>query len=512
MPKPPAMLSFHALAGRRASSLLTAMLCIVVVAMSLACLLRRVSSRSMSAHRSSAWAEALTTAEAAADMTTADLSALLPEVRLNQQTGTGSGVSQLPSAVVAALGVTSSGLSLAQGNTVTYTPAPLTHGGEGAGRQDATVSIEVVLLSQLLNGGLLSVQGVTGVLADPLTALNGSDLQLIRLRARGSVGVPGLNRADPDKLDGALRRQNLVWDRTAGGRVATPTVTREIDALLKPVLPFQSAVTSVARVNASSTGAVFDSFNSLDPLASTSGRYDLTKRLRNGDVNVGNNDATLPGTIYGDARSNGGNIAKTARITGKVDNAFLQPLPLIKTPTWTSSALPIPLLGVSTLAAGTLVAPKRYKYDDVNGTLHITRGLPATNTNVEIWITGDLTGRLILDSGVTAKIYIEGSVPLDAGSLNNTSERAANLQIYGLRRSGGSDTAVIQLALGDVCAAIYAPTHAVKLTGTGDFQGAITCASFRSTDPVHVHFDEALILNVGPILRYAMTSWMERRF
>lgn len=487
-----------------ASTLLAALLSILVITLITAGVLQRIASRTGTAHRSIAWNDALTTAEAAADMTIADLSALLPDVRLNSGSGVTLGVSQLPSSIVSSLGIGSNGLSLAQGTTLSFSPAALTHGGEGAGRQEASVSIDVLSLNQLLTSGALSVQGVSGLNANPLGILSGGDLQLVRLRVRGTVNVPG-RRADDDALDARLRRQTLVWDRRSGQGATAPSVSREIEVLLKPVFPWQGAVTSGGTVSVPASDAVFDSFNPLNSAASTLGLYDLTKRLSNGDVTAGNDQLTLAGSVYGDVRTSGANFQKTDRISGEVDNSFSQPLPLIRPPSW--SATPVAVTGTTVLPAGTPLTPARYKFTSINGTLRITAGLLGLGTNVEIWVTGNVAGRLIFDPGVRAKLYVEGNVQLDPGCLTNGSQRASALQIYGI--PGAASAPAIQLGLGDVTAAIYAPTHAVRLTGSGDFQGGITCGSFEATAGACVHFDESLSINAGPILRYAVASWIE---
>jgi hypothetical protein len=498
---------------REGGTLAIALLTVAVLAAIAACVLSTVSSHMRTAQTSAAWKEALTTAESAVDMTVADLTGLLPDVRLDASEGLAIGTSQLPLDLVTRLGVGSNGLNLAQGITLSYKPAALTHGGEGSGRQEATVFIDVMPLSQLLQGGTLSLGGLSGLLSDPLSALNGADMQLIHLRARGVVPLSGGARVDQDSLDARLRRPSLVWDRLNGGRVSRAQVTREVEVLLKPVFPYQSAVTSAGRFRAESTDAVFDSFNSALPLTSTAGRYDVTKRLLNGDVFVDNSEVALAGRVFGSVRTDHGGVEKSERITGMVDNNFSQPLPLIRKPTWQGSPLaPGSITGATTLPGGTLGIPTRYKFDRVTAPLRITRGLLPVDSAVEIWIQHDFTGSLTIDPGVRAKVYVEGNVDLPNGSLVNGSNRASNLQFFGIPAGTGTETPVIRLGLGttEVCAAIYAPTHRLELNGAGHFTGAITAASFQATGAAQVHYDESLALSVGPILRFAVASWVEK--
>ena len=490
-----------------ASTMLAALLTIVTLTIATACLLQRVSSRLQTAHRSIAWNEALTTAEAGADMAIADITALLPDVRIDAQSGVSLGLSQLPTNIISSLKIGSGGTGLLSGELLSFSPAPLTHGGEGGGTQTATVSIDVLLLSDLLNGNLLSAEGLTGLLSNPLSLLNGKDMKLIRLRSRGTVALPGRKMVDADKADAQLRQFSLRRDRVTKTAVTSPQVTREIEVLLKPVLPFQSAVSSSGSFVAASTGSVFDSYNSLTSLTSTMGRYDVTKRLRNGDVNAGSSSVSLAGMVYGDVRTNGSSVAKTEKISGNVDNGYAQPLPLFRSPTWGGSGTPPDVAASTNVSAGGLFASTRYKYGKIAGNLRV-KAVPLVSSTIEIWVTGDITGTITVDPGVTAKIYVGGNMKMAAGGLVNGDQKPSSIQIYGL--SDATTTPTIELALGDVNAAIYAPSHNVKLTGGGDFSGAISCASFEATDAAHVHFDEGLALDVGPVLNYALASWIER--
>ena len=57
---------------------------------------------------------------------------------------------------------------------------------------------------------------------------------------------------------------------------------------------------------------------------------------------------------------------------------------------------------------------------------------------VVIYVNGDLDGGLEVDPGVTAKVYVTGSIITNASKLKNDSRRAANLQIYGLPPANGA--------------------------------------------------------------------------
>src|SRR4030095_4495345 len=112
-------------------------------------ILLRITAQMETAHRSAAWNEALTTAESAVDMTVSDLTAVLPDVRVNSSDGLNVGSSQLQNPLVMSLGVGSSALNLQPGVPVTFDPLTLRHGGGGAGRAAATVTLGGVAVRPL---------------------------------------------------------------------------------------------------------------------------------------------------------------------------------------------------------------------------------------------------------------------------------------------------------------------------------------------------------------------------
>lgn len=498
----------------RGSALIAGTLSIVILAVVAAQVLRNISAKMATPHRSGAWNEALTTAETGVDMTVADLTGLLPDVRLSTQDGFSLGAPSIPPNIITALSIGSGGINLSQGVPLSYQATTLTHEGEGGGQATATVTIDALPLSTLLGGAPLSLGGLLGTLSNPATLLsNGPDLKLVRLRSRGTVLLSGPPRADAERADTKLRRLSLRRDRTTGGTAAQPSVSREVEVVLRPVLPFQSAVATTGDFTANSGSAVFDSFNSLTSLTSTNGRYDVTKRSQNGDLAIGGNHVTLNGTVYGDVRTGGSSLAPSNHVTGTVDNDYSSRLPVLRTPTWSPNVFtPASITATTTVSAGSALLPARVKVGAVTGTLRVDRGLLGLGTAVEIWITGDVTGGIEIADGVAAKIYIEGQVRMNAGRLVNGSGKANNLQIYGIGNDPASGARGLELEVSDLAAAIYAPTHQVILTGTGHFSGAIAGASFTAADAVKVHYDEALALNVGPVLRYAIASYVERRF
>jgi hypothetical protein len=453
------------------------------------------SYRSM--HRAANWKEALVTAEAGVDIAVAELTKVLPDVRLNKEEGLGL---SLPTSLIPDLGL---GLSLQPGSSVlplnlsvTLTPPPLEKQGEGSSLQQAKVSIDVlpldVSLSSLLNlsGGTLS-------------------LQLVRVRSTGIAYLDASRVAGAESEENALRRPTLVFDAETGRTVNRPRVSRSIEVMLRPAFAFQDGVISEGKFQVDGVDAIFDSFNSLSSVASTERRYDPAKRLQNANVQTNGAEMDLVGRVFGDVSTNGGNIEKSSRITGDVNNQAFHRVPGLRPPTWSGSPLaPSTVTGNVTVSAGAVLLPARYKFANVSGNLTIDRGLLGIGSHVEIWVTGDVTGTVRIADGVQAKVYVQGSIDAPAGAWQNGSHRASDLQIYGL--SNGSDVETMNLSLANGFeAAIYAPDHEVIFPDSGDFSGAVTAGAIWVKGNGRFHYDEALALNLGPILRFDIAGWRE---
>ncbi len=478
--------------------------------------LTAISSRYKTALRTGAWEEALLVAESGVDMTVAQVAGLLPDVQLNGD-GLTLGVSTTPSlALVTGLRLEPGGLNLVDGITVSLTPETLTHGGEGATTSTATVSIDVLPLDQLLNGQLLSsLQGL-------LSSGNPAAINLLRLRSKGTVYLPGPNRTpEVSSLDTQLLRAALVRDPATGQKITRPFVAREIEVLLKPVFPFEHGVATEGPLEAASVLTDFDSFNSASPLSSTNGLYDSAKRRDKIEVCTNGAEITLGGMVRGDVSTNGSSLVKDAHITGRVDNDYFRPLPTVTAPTWSATSSAV--TGTRTVAAGTLLTPAHHKFSQVTGTIHVTGllgglggllgGLPVvgsvTNAQADIYITGDFRGRIIVDPGVKVRLYVRGDVELAANALQNLGQRAANLQILGVPATDGTTRTMTIDTADHPIASIYAPTHNVTLGGDGSLSGAITAARLRVSGGASVHYDEALALTPGLILGYELVSWQE---
>ncbi|MEZ0254765.1 MAG: hypothetical protein ACAI37_05780, partial [Chthoniobacter sp.] len=431
--------------AERGHAMLLALGVLVVLALMAGSTLNAVSARYKTALRTAAWEESLLAAESGVDMTVAQISGLLPDVQLNSS-GVTLGTSTPSLALLTGLKLEPGGLNLLNGVTVSLTMDPLVHGGEGATTSSSTVSIDVLPLDQLLNGQLLSS------LTSLLSGSQASSVNILRLRSTGTVYLPGPSRAaDVSKLDQKLMRLALVRDPATGKKVSTPFVSRQIEVLLKPVFPFEHGVASDGLLNAPSPGTIFDSFNSASSLTSTNGLYDSAKRRSNIEVSTNSSNITVGGTVNGNVATNGSSLVKDAHITGTVNNGYFRPLPTVKAPTWTATATTV--TGTKNVTAGTLLSPSQYKFNSVNGTLHVTANAlsilgnllgsvpvagSVVSSEADIYVTGDFTGTIIVDPGVKARVYVQGNVTIGANQLQNNSQRAAELQILGVPASDGT--------------------------------------------------------------------------
>ncbi len=502
--------------AERGHALLVSLGVLVVLALIAGSTLNAVSARYKTALRMAAWEESLLTAESGVDMTVAQLAGLLPDVQLNNN-GLALGTSTPSLALITGLKLEPGGLNLANGVTVALTMDPLVHAGEGATTSTATVSIDVLPLDQVLNGQLL------GSLSSLLSGNQPSTINLLRLRSTGTVYLPGPSRvADVSKLDSRLMRLALVNDPATGNKVTKPFVSRQIEVLLKPVFPFQHGVATEGLLSAPNGATVFDSFNSASALGSTNGLYDSAKRRSNIEVATNGPDITMAGKVYGNVSTDGANFVKDAHVTGTVNNSYFRPLPAVKAPTW--AIAPSTVSGTKYVTAGSLLSPAQYKFNSVNGTVHVTANavgflgallgqIPivgsVVNAEADIYVTGDFAGTVIVDPGVKAKLYVQGNVTLGANQLQNNSQRASELQILGIAPADGTTRTISIDTTNNPIAAIYAPTHNVTLTGNGDFSGAIAAARLQVINGADIHFDEELALETGLVLGYELVSWQE---
>jgi len=451
--------------GSRGSTLLVALVTVATLSFAAGTFIVAITARSRVAFQSASWHQASLAADSAANLAIAEIRRVLPEsvsLPADRWSGWTSSTGTLPVS-----------RTLDPGTVLSFTPPPL-------------VSVD----------GSVPAQSGSVLLDAPVVD---AGRQWLRIRARGTSMVPGGRQVSPHKLDNRLRR--LAFLSQPG-----PQVTRTVELMVRPVLPFEAAVLTGAGIDISSATSLVDSFDSSDASASTSGEYDSLKRRSRGSLYTNSASFTFAGELYGAVGTNGGTVAPSSSLRGTIDNGFFQHLPPVSLPSEIAELRSSPP-GFKKLVGGTLTAPKRYRLTELAGDVMISGdNQPGA---VEIWIEGNLTGSLKVDATVKATIYVGGNVHVNALDLDNRSRRAANLQIYGLPAPSGQ-TRSIEITLGrDIHAAIYAPTHSLRLTGNGAFMGSLVTQSIEATARAEIHFDEALARCAAPIIDYCVASWVE---
>jgi hypothetical protein len=209
----------------------------------------------------------------------------------------------------------------------------------------------------------------------------GDSGQYYRVRAIGTMPITGPARTTDNKYDTRLRKLSLRSDRFTGNVLASQAVTsarvsRRIEAILKPTSAFDQAIMAVGTLNLNNHNIVIDSYDSRDPLKSTNGLYDVTKRQQNGNIAT---DGTVLNAgnahVYGDVATNAGVATNIGNVTGIERNDFYQdPIP-VGAPSWPSIiATPSVINTTTTIAASRVEDAARYVVSSISlsGTERLT--------------------------------------------------------------------------------------------------------------------------------------------
>ena len=276
-----------------------------------------------------------------------------------------------------------------------------------------------------------------------------------------------------------------------------------------------------------------DSFDSSNPLYSTSGQWDVNKRLANGSVGtdgavanilgIGNGNIygkvmTGPGSVQsdvnvgsqgavGDATWNGTKADQGNIESGYCTGNFNVNIPDVPTPP-TGSALPAANNGVITLNGGTYTAAS-----DPGTPLLVTA--PTT-----LWVKGSYSPGvgITITNGGSLVLYVGtatgsgDSMSMAGNGAMNYPGYAQNLQIYGLPSLTG-------IAFGGnagFVGTIYAPEAAVTGGGGGnneqDTSGAIIANSVTMNGHWNFHYDQNLTNSTGPSRGWIAKSWTEQKY
>jgi hypothetical protein len=352
--------------------------------------------------------------------------------------------------------------------------------------------------------------------------------QYYRIRTVGTIPITGPARASDNPQDTKLRRLSLRWERFTNGILAphplsAPQVSRRIEAIVRPVSAFDQAIMSVGVVDLTNQNIIVDSYDSTDPTKSTNGLYDPAKRQENGDIAT---DGQLieagNAQIYGDVATNAGTVSGAANITGVERTDFYQePIP-VGAPSWSATNSSVTSVnGTTTITASSTQgsAASRYVLSGVslsgNKTLTIAGNADGSQTYVEIYVTGDIsvsgTGQIVIQPGVTAKIYFAGNVDISGNGVLNSNNQPGDLMLYGIQPPTNTSEHVNIGGNSQITASVYAPGHDVAVNGggtNGHVYGSIVGKSVTMTGVSNLHYDERLGA-IGMINNYKIVSWFE---
>ncbi len=360
--------------------------------------------------------------------------------------------------------------------------------------------------------------GVINVIVS-VDKISAGTLNWLRVRSTGQAELSGGALAGIDRNDVLLRKVSLRRDRATGQAVTTPRATRVLEILAKPISPYVRAILSDRQFNMS--GGMIDSFDSSDPLKSTSRRYDVAKRQANGDVGVNETSGSsdLGGSpIYGDVAYSGPAITGTSGVQGTVSTPFNDPIEAVVAPSWTSvSATPNNINKTMTLTGRTKSSPARYKVSTVTlaGGDILTLATHATGEEsyVEIWVTGEFkasgSSQVILKPGVHVTYFVEGDIHATGTTFVNETNVAENNVINAVNPPAGTTRAVDFTGGGEFIGAINAPAYDFTLTGNANFSGAMIGKTLTLKGGASIHYDEALGRADMEGGGYKVMSWAE---
>ncbi len=137
------------------------------------------------------------------------------------------------------------------------------------------------------------------------------------------------------------------------------------------------------------------------------------------------------------------------------------------------------------------------------------------NPGTDITLTGQTTflfsniignKHINIDPGVgSVTIYLNGQLDISGGGVVNATSKPTQLSVSAC----GTNTSNWTLSgSSNAYMSLYAPTHALTISGTGELYGAVISASLTASGGSTVHFDEALLGSTTTLVLIA-GSWTE---
>ena len=478
------------LKGEFGSTLLIAVLTVAILASIGAVTIMSIQRSYRGVHQTSAWQEALVSAEAGVDLAMVQIRKSVSAPGEEWAEGWHSDNAESTS---------SDQLAEEPGSSASYTAVTLLRQSEGGQRSYSRITVDVPLFDER---------------GEPW----------YRIRSLGIAEIAGGAVVASEKGDTRLRKFDLIYDRLTKARVVYPRATRMIEAVAKPVGVFGNAILGDESVRMTDHNIVVDSYDSRDDSKSTNGKYDPAKAQENGNVSTNSSDFDAGHAhIHGSAYTNGGSVEDSENITGEIHNDFYQELPSVTAPGISPDPGTPESVRDSTVLTAQAGSPSHYKLSEITLTsdkvLRIQGDPQGGETYIEILVTGSISTKgfssITIDPGVYVRIFVQGDVDIAGGGIVNPN-LALNLQIYGVEppedQDGTKPPRDIKIAgSGTFTGAIYAPDHDITLVGGGNAtgsSGSFIGKSVRMTGIQSIHYDEALV-DGGLIADYRIVSWFE---
>ena len=315
---------------------------------------------------------------------------------------------------------------------------------------------------------------------------------------------------------------------------AHPYMGRGVRVKTKQEFIFVKGLVAEDTIDMNGNNIETDSFDPLDPAASTNGLYDVTKRKYNGDIAT---NSSLTNSI------NVGNANIRGRLsTGPKGSTDIGPQGKVGDSSWfndtnrkgiQSGALRDDMnVDFREVSSPTSTGGFTPSDGDVNGEYY-EYVLSGNNTtyqmtslrlagpermlvtgNVILYVTTelDISGQASIQiaPGASLKLYVSApTASIDGNGIVNNTGSATNFIYYGLP----TNTQLTIGGNGSFVGAIYAPQTVLRLNGGGssttyDFTGAAVVKKAILGGHINFHYDESLRIK-GPPKGFVVTSWNE---
>lgn len=315
-------------------------------------------------------------------------------------------------------------------------------------------------------------------------------------------------------LNPSSQNPEIYSEGVAEGHVAGEMDKQLYANMTSGFLPFQNGFNTKNGILLKGTNVVFDSYDSRN------GPYGLGNI--NSNVTISTTSVTVDSIDIGNADVYGyvatgasmpdvgpkGSITDYAN-PGKVDASrittdYYADFPNVPAETLSSPLYSLPTNGV-VLGGEYLIST----WSSSGGDTLFIQG------DTTIVVTGDMSmsgkASIVIDPGVTVKIYSAGNISLAGNGVANGSQKPEQFMIFGTDTTEGAKDLSIS-GNGVLAASVYAPNSNVTLNGggsSGRVYGAIAAFDAKLNGNSHFSYDEALAdYNLGSG-GYVIDEWVE---